>query len=205
MRQWWDAGREYQQALSRVADEFRVVHEKVARTPVLDRSRRVMRRLEDARDRRAEESRRADAAYTPVRETISGLLFEERRKRQRKVVREENWGWAEGEDGTVLVFRHDVPSPDFPEAITAGRPRMTLWELREVMVESGVLRVARWDEAAVAATDRELCDISLASLWRHHFQEDFYARHVTRPSDDKGYPSGGSGILGTGGYIGSSF
>ncbi|MFJ8544223.1 hypothetical protein ACIRFH_19750 [Streptomyces sp. NPDC093586] len=210
-RRWWEAGLRYQRTVHRIADEIRVAERRVRHTGtwIPFRRRRAMSALEHLRRRCLQEFQAAEAAYAPVRRRIADSLALEAWGRRRKILDEEIWGWtrAVGRDGTerVHVFRHDVPPSDFPRTATAGRPRLTLPELREALIELG-RREARWDRAAITATDRALHDIGLATLWHQEFREDFFTGHSYAtgpgPSTGGGNPSGGSSTGGTGGYIG---
>ncbi|NSC25510.1 keratin [Streptomyces albus subsp. chlorinus] len=211
-RQWWKAGIEYERTVIRIADEIRKAERAVerARVWIPFERRRAARALENLRSRCGKELMEAEAAYAPVRKEIAGRLSLERWMRQRRVIDEEIWGWTKAarEDGTVVVhlFRHDVPPSDLDQAATAGRPRLSLPQLREVMIELGRTN-ARWDKAALAATERALAGTGFAALWHKEFREDFFTGHsyATGPVTGRGNSSSGSSTGGTGGYTGGGF
>ncbi|MEU8620645.1 hypothetical protein [Streptomyces sp. NPDC048623] len=221
-RRWVDAALAYATAVDGVSAELPDVRRRAMAVPRWRPrlARRALREWEAALQRYEQVLREAAEAYEPVGAEIR-LALRTERERAAERAREEarraaeayarraalaeravwGWRWATGDDGatrTAHIFRHDVAGADGSAA-----PPLDLATLRQELKAQGPVGLV-WDEAAVAATERELEEVDFGSWWREVFHEDH--RTFTAPpaprATPRGNPSGGTATGGTGGFTG---
>ncbi|MEV4948303.1 hypothetical protein [Streptomyces sp. NPDC053755] len=193
--EWEEAGRRYERVVREAAEAYEPVGREI--------SQAIRTESERAAERVREEERREMAAW----------------ERRRRLAERANWGCTVATSGgrpIVYVFRHDVPlGEDMPASAAApGSPRLDLAGLRHALEEVNV-PAPWWDDAALAATERELEGVTFAQWWQRLFSEDYRTftapppRWDPSPSGDRsggtatgGGAVGGTGTGGTGGFGG---